>query len=50
MYLFVLCVACFTVYVNCLTKQFTICLGVVVILLLSVMEVFRCVGEGSSVG
>ena len=29
--LFVLCVACLTVIVNCLVKQFAICLGVVVI-------------------
>ena len=30
--LFVLCAACFTVFVkNCLMKQFTICLAVVVI-------------------
>ena len=26
--LFVLCVACLTVFVNCLMKQFAICLGV----------------------
>ena len=26
--LFVLCVACLTVFVNCLVKQFAICLGV----------------------
>ena len=26
--LFVLCVACFTVFLNCLVKQFAICLGV----------------------
>ena len=25
--LFVLCVACFIVFVNCLVKQFAICLG-----------------------
>ena len=37
--LFVLCVACLTVFVNCLVKQFAILLGVVVILLLNVMEV-----------
>ena len=30
--LFVLCVACLTVFVNCLVKQFAICLGVYVIL------------------
>ena len=33
----VLCVACLAVLVNWLVKQFTICLGVVVILLLNVM-------------
>ena len=32
--------------VNCLVKQFAICLGVVVILLLKVMEVFS-VGGGA---
>ena len=37
--LFVLCVACLTVFVNCLVKQFTISLGVLVILLLSVVGV-----------
>ena len=26
-YLFVLCVACLTVFVNCLVKQFTMCFG-----------------------
>ena len=31
--LFVLCVACFTVFVNYLVKQFAICFGVFVILL-----------------
>ena len=36
--LFVLCLACLTVFVNCLMKQFAICLGVYVILLLNVME------------
>ena len=40
--LFVLFVVCLTVFVNCLGKQFTICLGVFVILLLNVME-FVCV-------
>ena len=34
MNLFVLCVACLTVFVNCLVKQFAICLGVFAILLL----------------
>ena len=42
---FVLCVACLTVFLNCLVKQFAICLGVVVILLLNIMEVFS-VGGG----
>ena len=37
---FVLCVACLTVFVNCLVKQFAICVGVVAILLLNVMDVF----------
>ena len=43
---FVLCVACLTVFVNCLMKQFAICLGVGVILLLNDMEVFS-VGGGA---
>ena len=43
--LIVLCVACLTGFVNCLEKQFAICLGVVVILLLNVMEVFRVCGR-----
>ena len=43
--LFVLCVACLTVFVNYLVKLFAICLGVFVILLLDVMEVFS-VGGG----
>ena len=42
--MFVLCVACLTVYVNCLVKQFAICLSAVVILLLNVMEVFSVRG------
>ena len=37
MVLFVLCSACLTVFVNCLVKQFAICLGVLVILLLCVV-------------
>ena len=45
--LFVLCVACLTVFVNCLVKQFVICLGVFVILLLKVMELLCVVGGGS---
>ena len=44
MCLFVLCVACLTVFVNCLVKQFAVCLGVVVILLLNVMDVFSMGG------
>ena len=43
--LFVLCVPCFTVFVNCLVKQFAICLMVVVILLFNVMEVFSVGGH-----
>ena len=35
-YMFVLCVACLTGFVNCLVKQFAMCLGVVAILLLNV--------------
>ena len=38
--MFLLCVACLTVFVNRLVKQFAICLGVVAILLLNVMEMF----------
>ena len=41
--LFVLCVACLTVFVKCLVKQFALCLGVVVILLLNVMVLFSVV-------
>ena len=39
------CHVCLTVFVNCLVKQFAICLGVVVILLLNVMEVFSVSGS-----
>ena len=42
--LFVLCVACLTVFVNCCTKQFAISLSVFVILLLNVMELLSVVG------
>ena len=45
MYLFVLCVECLAVFLNCLVKQFAISLCVVAILLLNVMEVFS-VGGG----
>ena len=44
MCLFVLRVACLTVFVNCLVKQFAICVGVVDILLLNVMDVFSVCG------
>ena len=37
--LFVFCVACLTVFVNCLVKQFAMCVGVVAILLLNVFSV-----------
>ena len=40
----VLCVVCLTVFVNCLVKQFAICLGVFVILLLNVMDLFSVAG------
>ena len=46
MYLFVLFVACLTLFVNCLVKQFAMCLGVVDVLLLNVMDVFS-VGGGA---
>ena len=39
-----LCVPCLTVFVNCLVKQFAMCLGVVAILLLNVMDVFSVCG------
>ena len=42
--LFVLCVVCLTVFVNCLLKQFAMCLGVVAVLLLNVMDVFSVGG------
>ena len=44
MYLLVLCVACWTGFVNYLVKQFAMCLGVVAILLWNVMEVFSVCG------
>ena len=40
------CLVCLTVFVNSLVKQFTMCLGVVAILLLNVMDVFS-VGVGA---
>ena len=42
---FVLCDAGLTVFVDCLVKQFAMCLGVVAILLLNVMEVFSVCGD-----
>ena len=44
MCLYVLCVVCLTVFVNCLVKQFAICVGVVDIWLLNVMDVFSVCG------
>ena len=44
MCLFVLCVACLTVFMNCLVKQFAICLGVDAILLLNFIYVFSVCG------
>ena len=38
------CVAYLTVFVNCLVKQFAMCLGVVAILSLNVMDVFSVCG------
>ena len=46
MYLFGLFVAYLTVFVNCLVKQFAMCLGVVAVFLLNVMDVFS-VGGGA---
>ena len=45
MCLFVLCVACLTMFVNCLVKPYAMCLGVVAILLLNVMDVFSVCGD-----
>ena len=42
--LFVLCVAWLTVFLNCLVKQFALCLGVFVVLLLNVMYLLFVVG------
>ena len=44
--LFVLFVACLTVFVNCLVKQFAMCLGVVSVLMLNVMDAYS-VGGGA---
>ena len=46
MYLFVLFVACLTVFVHCLVKKNSMWLGVVAVLLLNVMAVFS-VGGGA---
>ena len=48
MCLFVLFVACLTMFVNCLVKQLAMCLGVVDVLLLNAMDVFS-VGGGAMV-
>ena len=40
------CLVGLTVFVNCLVKQLTICLGMAAILLLNIMEVFN-VGGGA---
>ena len=48
MYLFVLFVTCLTVFVNCLVKQFAMCLDVVSVLLLIVMDVFSVGGGGGA--
>ena len=42
--MFVLRVACLTVFVNCLVKQIAMCLDVVSILLLNFMDVFSVYG------
>ena len=39
-----LCVACLTAFVNCLVKQFAICLGVFAILLLNVINLLSVAG------
>ena len=47
-YLFVLCVACLTVFVNSLMNQFAMCLGVGAVLLLNVIDVFSVGGGGGT--
>ena len=47
--LFVLCVVFLIAFVICLVKQFAICLGVFVVLLLNVMELLKC-GWRCSIG
>ena len=44
MCLFVLCVACLTVFVNCSVEQFAMCLSVVAFLLFNVMDAFSVCG------
>ena len=36
-----ICLVCLTVFVNCLVKQFAMCLDVVAILMLNVMDMFN---------
>ena len=43
------CLVCLTVFVNCLVKQFAMCLGVVAILLFNLIKYLVCVC-GCSVG
>ena len=45
MCLFGLCVACLTVFVNCLVEQFAISLDMVIILLLNIMKVLSVYGD-----
>ena len=47
--LFVLRVACLTVFTNCMVKQFALSLGMVVILMLNVMDML-IVGGGALLG
>ena len=46
MNLFVVCVACLIVFVNCLVEQFAICLDVFAISLLNVIDLLSVVGGG----
>ena len=46
MYWFVLLVTCLAAFVNCLVRQFAMCLCVVAVFLLNIMDVFS-VGGGS---
>ena len=47
-YLFVSCVACLTVFVNCLVKQFEMCFLCGCYFLLNIMDVFRVGGGGGA--